>query len=823
MHPPHPHRYRFRGWWRVVSTTLEPDRRSTLEEINDKGMAVPAVDRQRSFRQSRWHDSLTASPPLLLPAVALWCGTCFWIPTAGNDSPTSALLLLILGTGLVSLIPGPRFILLRLLLPFLLGMLLAPLPPQEAAKLPAGPVQIEGKISSVPRRSTGRKGRPLPDERTTVKLQQLRIRDNQVEGTVTISIPGSVTVGRGDQIQALLAAGSGPFRKVARASHWQVISTGNLLSLFDRLRLKALDRLLAIDARWGCALLLGERGVLDPETRWVMKRTGLGHLLAVSGLHIGICLGFFLLCARHCVPPWSHRVRCLGAVLLVGQALLSGADPPAIRAAITGGLMAVGMVEGRNVSATQCLALALLIWCAMGQAPPRASATISLSAVIGIYVATGTCNFPRSSLRASLGAFFGAHAALAWWSPELCPFSPLSTLLLLPAVAATILLGALTLALSFIHIEQITRPGWDVLSFILDGLPPLVDRLPWSPWILPTIGVPAISLIMIGLLWISAGKPRLASGTLLLALLAMSIHCAFPTPPTITLLPTGRGQSVLFQAPGGTLLFDASATDQLDGGASLIRKSLWNHGSSRIDWLFISHSHLDHYSAVPELIETGSIAGIIIDECFCNDPAGIALLRIANRHRVRIHTVKTGDRLTIGPWKVRIVSAADPTPPAPPLSINDQSVVVAIRGPGGTAVLPGDAEAARLAASRGSGPVDLVLLPHHGSPMQGLAAWISVLAPEQSFVARPGALPRATTAALGPLGIDSVPGNRRAANRRAANRTKQGLPFFPPLSMMPTALALPMRTLEGWRRWWIRHHSGSAPCTGSARPMAACT
>ncbi|MEC9475955.1 MAG: ComEC/Rec2 family competence protein [Planctomycetota bacterium] len=766
----------------------------------------------------RSRDRRLVTPPLLLPAISLWCGTLCSIRSTSHDSSDTAQWFLLVTTGLLSLVPGPRFILLRLLLPFLLGTLLAVPTAQEAAKLPAGPVQIEGKIGSVPRRSLGRQRRPQAQPKTTFQLERLSIGDCPIAGAITVSIPGPVTVGRGDQIEVLLAAGSGPYRKVARASHWQVICSGKLLSLFDRLRLRALDRLLAIDAHWGCALLLGERGVLEAETRWVMKRTGLGHLLAVSGLHIGICLGFFLLCARICLPPWSHRIRCLGAVLLVCQALLSGADPPAIRAAFTGGLMALGVIEGRNVSAIQCLALALLIWCAMGQAPPRASATISLAAVGGIYFATGAHIFSRSTLRASFGAFFGAHAALVWWSPEISPFSPLTTIVMLPVVAATILLGVISLILSLFHGEEITRSGWQLLSFFLDTLPALADRLPWSPWILPTIGAPAITLTMTTLLGICAGKPRLAAASLLLALLAMTIHCSLETPPTVTLLPTGRGQSVLFRSPEATLLFDAAATDQIDGGASLIRKSLWNQGSSRVDWLFISHAHLDHFSAVPELVETGTVRGIVIDKSFGNHPAGGALVEMATRHGVRIHTVKTGDRLSLGPWRLRVISAADPATPSPRLSINDQSVVIAIRGPGGTAIIPGDAETARLVASRASGPIELVLLPHHGSPMQRLSNWIALLSPEQTLVARPGALPRATIGALRPLGIDSVPGNRKVAKG-----SKEDLPSIPLLSMMPAAQALPMRTREGWRRWRLSPQTGSGPCTGLGKPMAACT
>ncbi|MGE4631916.1 MAG: ComEC/Rec2 family competence protein, partial [Planctomycetota bacterium] len=257
-------------------------------------------------------------PPLFTPAIALWLGTGSWARDAAGQLSSACLLVMIISTGLLSTLPGPRAILLRLLLPLMMGLLLAPPETASPAELVAGPVLIEGKVASVPRRHIGRKTRPLFQGTTILKLQQLKRKngpeDEPIDGIVTISLPGVVMVGRGDRIQTLLTAGNGSFRKVARSGHWRVISRGTLLSQADRLRLRALDCLLSIDARWGCALLLGERGLLDPETRAVMKRTGLSHLLAVSGLHVGICLGFFLICSRRFLSPMSHVVRGLGAV-----------------------------------------------------------------------------------------------------------------------------------------------------------------------------------------------------------------------------------------------------------------------------------------------------------------------------------------------------------------------------------------------------------------------------------------------------------------------------------------------------------------------------
>ena len=756
--------------------------------------------------------------PLLVPAISLWVGTSPLIRDLGFDLVPASNILLLAITMLLAQLPGPRRILWRLLVPFIIGLLLAPEPAFPVTQLPAGPVLLEATVVGVPHRILEKIRSRTQPQQTILKVGHLKGKQGPISGAMLISIPGQVFVGRGDTIQVLLAAGQSTFRKIVHETHWKIIERGKLLSQFDRLRLVAIDSLMSIGARWGCALLLGERRLLEPETQWMMKRTGLGHFLAVSGLHVGICLGFFLALSRRCLPPWSQLVRCFGAMFLLCQALLSGADPPAIRAAITGGLFAIGLVAGRNASSVQSLAFAVLIWCAMGQGPPDGSATISLLAVGGIYLTNGfqNTNFQKTtetSIRPALGAFFGAHVGLVWWTPEMCPLSPLWTLLLLPIVAFTIFLSCLTLFLYRFNIEHLAEQPWALISTVLEKTLIFADRFPGSPWIVPAIGIPAISLAMITLLWINAGKPRLALASFIMMFLAMAIQSWLPIPPTIELLPTGRGQSLLAQADGTALLFDAGSSDRLDGGASLIRKSLWKIGKSKLDWMIISHAHLDHYSAVPELIETNSIGGIIVDQRFHEDPAGASLLQIARRHQVAIQIVQEGDYLTIGSWSLRIISAADPTGPAPRLSINNQSLVIELRGPAGSALIPGDAESPRLAASRSSGPIDIVLLPHHGAAMNGLENWLSLLSPRKTYVARPTPLPAATIKKLQIAGIQAVQGSRPVTEH-----TRSDSPRIPPLSLITSSPALPLRRLEGWRRWWIRPHNNSRPCTGLVRP-----
>jgi len=717
-----------------------------------------------------------------------------WPLPSGFPAP-----ILLLAMASIGCCPGPRSLLLRTFLPLTLGLYLGPGPPPVEADLPSGPVHLEAVVCSPPRQ--GQDHRKWHGQRrwTTVRLDQIRQGDQPIVGRLRVTLPGAARLGRGDRLQLFLRAGSGSRRQVIDAQQWSIIESGGWMSRADHWRQAAIDRLLATDGWWGCALLLGERGLLESGTRWTMRRTGLGHLLAVSGLHIGIVLSLFLFMARRLRPPWSHMVRCTGALVVLGQAFLSGADPPAIRAAMTGAMLASGLLGGRIPTPLHALSFSMLIWCAMGLAPPSPAATISLCAVAGIHLVTTGRGNSRSILAAGLGAFFGAHVALAWWSPEMSPLSPLWTLVMLIPISIGIVLSMVQLLLLELLPTELLRHGWHAIGAVLETIPQWADRTPWSPWMAPVIGVPALSLTMLALLLISAGRLRWAMTAALAALLCVAIQSSLPDEGTIRLLSTGRGQCLLLDSPEATLLYDAGSLDAPDGGAARVRKALWKAGRSRVDWIIISHPHLDHYSAVPELIASGTVGGLLVSCNFSLSAVGRALEQQAQQHGVAVKHLSTGDRLRIGRWSIRVLASPDPRAPGPSISTNDRSMVIEVKGPEGSLLLPGDAEAPLLSSTSLSGPIDVLLLPHHGSHSLPLAQWIAHLAPRQVIVSRRGRLPRETQQALATVGITSV-GMARSPHplhRKIGDSSPDPLPDPQPLSKISFQPALICRRKEG--------------------------
>ncbi len=95
---------------------------------------------------------------------------------------------------------------------------------------------------------------------------------------------------------------------------------------------------------------LGLSAALPPDVRQQLQRAGLGHLIAISGLHVGLAAWAWLAALRWSLAPWSWGARAavvLSALPVVAYVVLTGAAAPAVRAAAMFGLVALSSVVGR--------------------------------------------------------------------------------------------------------------------------------------------------------------------------------------------------------------------------------------------------------------------------------------------------------------------------------------------------------------------------------------------------------------------------------------------------------------------------------------------
>jgi competence protein ComEC len=539
---------------------------------------------------------------------------------------------------------------------------------------------------------------------------------------------------------------------------------------------RLLERYLAPDrVGLASAILLGSREGLPTEETTSFMLTGTIHVLVVSGLHVGIlAMGLYALMRLGWLPRKAGLAVIMAAV--VAYALVADARPPVIRAAALTVVVCVAMWTGRRAVAFNSLAAAALVILAINPAELfRAGTQLSFLCVATLIWASGKNRLMELEHPDRLQQLI--DAARPWYQRAARQFGFLSLAFLIGTAA--VWLTALPLVLYRFHVVTpvavlisplvwvlVLMALWSGFALLTVGwlLPPLaallgiicdaslagLDRLVhwaaalpgghfWTPgpacwWVLGFYA--GLMLIMF------AGRALMARRWQLAALCAWMLvglvppladawtrdrfECAF--------VAVGHGTCVVVQSPEGrTLVYDAGSLGSPQYATQSVASYLWHRGISRIDALVLSHADVDHYNAVPGLLERFRVAAVYVSPVTLNsmetdDPHhGPAELRAAIlAASVPVQTIWSGDRLRLDSQVT--VDVRHPPRFGVVGSNNANSITLAIEYAGRRVLLPGDLESPGIEDVMAEQPYDcdLLLAPHHGSRRSdppGFAAW----------------------------------------------------------------------------------------------------
>jgi competence protein ComEC len=183
----------------------------------------------------------------------------------------------------------------------------------------------------------------------------------------------------------------------------------------------------------------------------------------------------------------------------------------------------------------------------------------------------------------------------------------------------------------------------------------------------------------------------------------------------------------VIELPGGqTLLYDAGQLGPPETGARRIAGVLWSRGITRLDGVIISHADVDHFNALPELLEQFDVGTCYVSPVvFDGDTASLGALRAAlEAHDVPLVELSFHDQLRVGDdCRIRVLHP-------PPLGVmgsdNANSLVLSLEYAGRRILLTGDLESPGLEDVLDEEPLDcdVILAPHHGSAYSnGFAEW----------------------------------------------------------------------------------------------------
>lgn len=515
------------------------------------------------------------------------------------------------------------------------------------------------------------------------------------------------------------------------------------------------------------ALLLGVREEIGEEREDAYLETGTVHLLSISGFHVGILAGAMLLAFRLAMAPRGVTAISVAGLIAI-YAMLTDAEPPAVRATVLVAVMCLGYGLQRRGLPFNSLAAAALVVLAVNPAELfRIGAQLSFLSVAGLmwfapHWASRTEQDPLERLVAESRSWpsRAAHASLRWLR-DLTRVSATIWLLTLPLVAATFHIVApvalvlntivwVPVAVGMVSGFLVLATGWllpplaAIFGWICDGSLVLTEacvalarQTPyghfWIPgpagwWLMGLYGglgllaaVPALRPPRRWLVAILAGWTAAGFIVSLVPKAQPALDCTF--------LSVGHGCAVVIRAPSGqTILYDAGQMASPELGARSIAECLWSFGVTHLDAVVLSHSDADHYNSLPELLRLCSVGVVYVSPMMFEEPnTSLETLRRRIRDQeVPIREISAGDRLAVGrDWRMEVIH---PTRRGVIGSDNANSVVLAIEHLGRRILLPGDIEPPGLDDLIAELPwdCDVLLAPHHGSrgsDPPGLAAW----------------------------------------------------------------------------------------------------
>ena len=489
------------------------------------------------------------------------------------------------------------------------------------------------------------------------------------------------------------------------------------------------------------ALAVGDQRAISGEEWQLFNRTGVTHLMSISGLHVTLVSGLFawLVAAFwRRVPALALRLPARKAAAAaaiagaLGYTLLAGFGVPAQRTFYMVTVVALALWSGRIASPTRILALALAAVVAFDPWAPLAPGLwLSFGAVLLIFYVASGWNGPESKLaqwgRVQWAITLGLAPAALLLFGQVSVAGPLANAVAIPVVSVIVTPVALLAAV--LPWEFLLQIAAGLMEWLLQFLE-WCSALPGALWQQHVPPLWSVVLALAGVAWLLAprGLPWRAGG---LALMAPAFALAPGSPPPgeawITTLDVGQGLAVLVRTANRVLLYDAGPAfgAEADSGGRIVLPALRGAGLSRLDAMVLTHEDMDHIGGALTVLES-----IEVDAMASSLPPGHALHASASVSR----------RCAIGTawvWDGVKFEFLHPDAGMEAARRNDLSCVLRIETAGGSMLLTGDIERAAegaLIKNTRSLRTDVMLVPHHGSRTSSTAEFIASVAPRWAVV-----------------------------------------------------------------------------------------
>lgn len=463
-------------------------------------------------------------------------------------------------------------------------------------------------------------------------------------------------------------------------------------------------------------MTIGSDEALSGTARGDMREAGLSHLTAVSGSNCALVLA---------VPVWllsllgcPRRPRLvIGVGLLAGYAVVVGADPSVLRAAVMAGLGVAGSLLGGSRIGGHTVQVAVLLllladpWLALSM-----GLALSVAATVGLVLAVDSPRWWSAAVWATVAAQMATLPLVVAMGGQVGPATVLANVVVSPAVAVITLTGLLGIAVdvlggpaAWFAVPAVLGARWVLMTAHAAAHSALADVV-WPAGVLAS----GAAAVLIGLAVVVLGvRVLLPAAVLVLLVVPLAVHWLDGWPPPgwyLVACDVGQGDSFVLRSGTTTVVVDTGPDPDLAD------RCLRRLGVRTIDLLVLTHFHSDHVDGLP-----GVVAGRTVRAAWVSplaDPAEEArrVASVLAERGVPASVPEIGTVVVAPDLRITVLWPRGPvligSPP------NNSSVCFLAETPHGRVLFLGDIEAEAQRSLEATWPdlaADVVKVPHHGS------------------------------------------------------------------------------------------------------------